>query len=84
MKTINYKRLGALIFAFAFLSVGVANAQWGSPNAYGYNTGYGAVYGSFGLASTMQSMYNVAKAQSQKSADRNRRYEQSCDQEIVT
>lgn len=57
-----------VMFAFAFLSVGVANAQWNSPNAYGQSTGYGTVYGSYGLASTMQSMYNVARAQSQRTA----------------
>ena len=33
--------------------------------------GYGNVYGSFGLASTMQSMYNVARAQTQKTTARN-------------
>ncbi len=56
------------MFAFVFLSAGGADAQWNSPNAYGHSTGYGTVYGSYGLASTMQSMYNVARAQSQKTA----------------
>lgn len=69
MKTENYKRLAALTFALAFLSVGTTNAQ--TPNAWGYSTGYGNVYGSFGLASTMQSMYNVARAQSQRTSSRN-------------
>jgi hypothetical protein len=69
MKTRNYRKLTALTFALAFLSVGSANAQ--TPNAYGYGTGYGTVYGSFGLASTMQSMYNVAQAQMQRTTARN-------------
>jgi hypothetical protein len=41
-----------------------------TPTAWGYSTGYGNVYGSFGLASTMQSMYNVARAQNQRTAAR--------------
>jgi Family of unknown function (DUF6683) len=69
MKIGNHKKLAALAFALAFLSVGTTNAQ--TPNAYGYSTGYGTVYGSFGLASTMQSMYNVARAQSQRTNSRN-------------
>src|SRR5258705_8034334 len=69
MKIGNFKKLAALTFALGFLSVGITNAQ--TPNAYGYSTGYGTVYGSFGLASTMQSMYNVARAQSQRSTARN-------------
>ena len=69
MKIRNYKKLAALTFALTFLSVGITNAQ--TPNAYGYSTGYGTVYGSFGLASTMQSMYNVAQAQMQRTTARN-------------
>src|SRR5258705_3657901 len=69
MKIGNHKKLAALTFALTFLSVGITNAQ--TPNAYGYSTGYGTVYGSYGLASTMQSMYNVARAQSQRSTARN-------------
>ena len=69
MKIRNSKKLAALTFALAFVSVGIANAQ--TPNAWGYSTGYGNVYGSFGLASTMQSMYNVARAQSQRTNSRN-------------
>ena len=69
MKTRNHKKLAALTFALVFLTVGITNAQ--TPNAWGYNTGYGNVYGSFGLASTMQSMYNVARAQSQRTTSRN-------------
>ena len=69
MKIRNYKKLAALAFALTFLSFGIANAQ--TPNAYGYSTGYGTVYGSYGLASTMQSMYNVARAQTQRTTARN-------------
>ena len=68
MKTRHYRKLVALPLALAVLSVGITNAQ--TPNAYGYSTGYGTVYGSFGLAATMQSMYNVARAQSQKTTAR--------------
>jgi hypothetical protein len=73
MKRNLYKNLAILIFASAivFLSSNIVNAQWNTPNAWGYNTGYGAVYGSFGLAATMQNMYNVAKAQAQKTNERN-------------
>jgi hypothetical protein len=38
-------------------------------NPWGYNTGYGAVYGTYGLAQTMQGMYNVARAQARNRAD---------------
>ena len=68
MKT-GHKTLAALAFALAFLSVGITKAQ--TPNAYGYSTGYGTVYGSYGLASTMQSMYNVSRAQMQRTTARN-------------
>src|SRR5688572_13783343 len=50
------------LFAAVVLST-FAPVQAQTPNAWGYSTGYGNVYGSFGLASTMQSMYNVARAQ---------------------
>ena len=69
MKIRNCTKPAVLIIALAFLSVGTTNAQ--TPNAWGYSTGYGNVYGSYGLASTMQSMYNVARAQSQRTSTRN-------------
>ena len=69
MKRKSFKKLAALTFALTFLSVGITNAQ--TQNAYGWSTGYGTVYGSYGLASTMQSMYNVARAQSQRTSSRN-------------
>ena len=71
MKIRTHKRLLVLTFALAFLSAGITNAQ--TATAWGYSTGYGNVYGSYGLASTMQSMYNVARAQAQR---RNSRDEQ--------
>ena len=49
-----------LVFVISFCAA-AANAQWGSPNAYGYNTGYGTVYGTFSQAALMQSMYNVTR-----------------------
>ena len=52
----------ALICSIGFLSGTGVRAQ--TPTAWGYSTGYGNVYGTFGLAQTMQSMYNVARAQS--------------------
>jgi len=54
-------KISALMLSFTLFAV-VANAQWGSPNAWGYNTGYGAVYGTFQQAALMQSMYNVARS----------------------
>ena len=47
-------------------SAGSLSAQ--TSTAWGYSTGYGNVYGTFGLAQTMQSMYNVARAQSRQRA----------------
>jgi hypothetical protein len=62
---------GQLITAIilAFLSVTALHSQ--TPNAYGYSTGYGTVYGSFGLAQTMQTMYNASRMQMQKATARN-------------
>src|SRR5687768_14995023 len=70
MKTTHRNAPATLAFSFALalLFAGAASAQWNAPNAYGHSTGYGTVYGSFGLASTMQSMYNVARAKSQTAA----------------
>jgi hypothetical protein len=53
----------------ALLSVTALHSQ--TPNAYGYSTGYGTVYGSFGLAQTMQTMYNASQMQMRKSMARN-------------
>ena len=53
-------RLAGFTLAFTFLAA-TADSQWGSPNAYGYSTGYGVVYGTFNQAALVQSMYNVAR-----------------------
>lgn len=66
MKNKTYKRLAALTFVFAFLSVGTANAQTWSSSSGGYNTGYGTVYGSFGQAMATQNIYNTMQMQMQK------------------
>jgi hypothetical protein len=73
MKKKHHNRLACVAFTFAlvFLSASVTSAQWNSANAYGTSTGYGTVYGSYGLAATMQSMYNVARARSHTSASTN-------------
>jgi len=42
---------------------GTLHAQ--TPNAWGYTTGYGNVYGTFGLAQTMQTMYNATRRHTQ-------------------
>lgn len=58
----------AFALGLVLSSAGIVSGQWNSANAYGHSTGYGTVYGSYGLAATMQSMYNVARAQSRKTA----------------
>jgi hypothetical protein len=59
-KEFTTKLFGTAFTIFIFAAA--AGAQgWGSPNAYGYNTGYGTVYGTFQHAALMQSMYNVTR-----------------------
>jgi hypothetical protein len=61
------KRISLILaLATVLLIGGDAAAQTSTP--WGYNTGYGNVYGTYGLAQTMQSMYNVARAQSRTRA----------------
>jgi len=55
-------RLTGLTFSITLLAA-ASSAQWGTPNAYGYNTGYGTVYGTFNHAALMQSMYNVTRSE---------------------
>jgi hypothetical protein len=54
-------KISALTLAVVFCAAGAGAQTWGSPNAYGYSTGYGTVYGTFQQAALMQSMYNVAR-----------------------
>jgi hypothetical protein len=69
MKRDHLRRLLVLKSALivVFMSAGTMYSQ--TPNAWGYSTGYGNVYGTYGLAQTMQSMYNVARAQSRQRAE---------------
>jgi hypothetical protein len=61
----RYFLIGVLV-TWAFVSIGVGKACAQAETAWGYSTGYGNVYGSYGLAQTMQTMYNVARAKAQK------------------
>lgn len=71
MKTRNSGvRATVAAIAIALLSSTVVNAQ--TANAYGgYNTGYGTVYGSYGLAMATQNIYNTMQMQMQKTMMRN-------------
>lgn len=46
--------------------VSTASAQTWNSNAGGYNTGYGTVYGSFGLAQATQDIYNTTQMNMQR------------------
>lgn len=71
MKTRHCKKLAALIFTFAFLSVGTANAQIQAAGGGYYRAGYPTVYGSFGQASAAQSrMYDQVKVQTRRMTER--------------
>ena len=70
MKLSLFGRFVGLILACMILAA-TSEAQWGSPNAYGYNTGYGTVYGTFSQAALMQSMYNVTRCAQLNCAGRN-------------
>lgn len=59
--------LRSAIFLIIILSVaGSASAQTWNSNAGGYNTGYGTVYGSFGLAQATQNIYNTVQMNLQR------------------
>jgi hypothetical protein len=67
----NYKKLAALTFALAFLSVGITNAQIQAAGGGYYRAGYPTVYGSFGQASAAQSrMYDQVKTQTRRMSER--------------
>jgi hypothetical protein len=65
MKNINPTRPILLIVSIIVLG-GVAGAQTWNSNAGGYNTGYGTVYGSFGLAMATQNIYNTMQMNMQR------------------
>lgn len=72
MKRTSSKTFATLFSAFvtALFTAGVINAQ--SANPYGgYTTGYGTVYGSFGLAMATQNIYNTSQMAMQKAMARN-------------
>jgi hypothetical protein len=73
MKATNKRKTITLIFALAliFVSKTPANAQTANVYGGGYSTGYGTVYGSFGLAMATQNMYNASQMQMQKAMARN-------------
>lgn len=59
----------SLLFAFAtvlFASASAFSQTWNS-NAGGYTTGYGTVYGTFGLAQATQNIYNSMQINMQRS-----------------
>src|SRR5262245_57943683 len=70
MKRKNYLTLTAIIFTLVFISTGIANAQIYSATSGGYRTGYGTVYGSFGLAMATQNIYNTTQMAIQKAQTR--------------
>lgn len=73
MKKPCYEYLAALglSLVFVFLSGSALHAQTANTYGGGYSTGYGTVYGSFGLAMATQNMYNTAQMQMQKTMARN-------------
>ena len=71
MKTsYNYLLAPALALAIIFASSSVSHAQIANAYGGGYQTGYGTVYGSFGLAMATQNMYNMSQLQMQKAMAR--------------
>src|SRR5688572_14462790 len=73
MKRTTSKTLATSAFSIAlfFLSIISLHAQMANTYGGGYSTGYGTVYGSFGLAMATQNMYNTAQMQMQKTMARN-------------
>lgn len=64
------KKLILIIMAVAAAAANL-NAQTWNSNAGGYSTGYGTVYGSFGLAMATQNIYNTMQMQMQRTMARN-------------
>lgn len=68
-RSIVISSVALFLLSFGSLS-GVSHAQTYNSNTGGYNTGYGHVYGSFGLAMATQNMYQLTQMQLQKAAQR--------------
>lgn len=54
-----------IILCLGFIGVNVPAQTWNA-NAGGYNTGYGTVYGTFGLAQATQNIYNTTQMNMQR------------------
>ena len=67
MKNINR----VLLITVCVFAASAANAQTYNSNSGGYTTGYGTVYGSFGVAMATQNIYNTMQMQMQKTMMRN-------------
>jgi hypothetical protein len=57
-----------LVTALLFSVTGALSAQTYNANSGGYNTGYGHMYGSFGMAQASQNMYNLMQQIQMKNA----------------
>src|SRR5437868_6855963 len=63
----NLKYLPVLaVLIIVLSSTATSHAQ--TSTAWGYSTGYGNVYGTFGLAQTMQTMYNTTRRHTQSTS----------------
>ncbi|PYT01967.1 MAG: hypothetical protein DMF63_03795 [Acidobacteria bacterium] len=83
MHRIVLKYLPVLAISIVVLiCTGASNAQ--TSNAWGYTTGYGNVYGTFGLAQTMQTMYNTTRRNLQTSSSSAKPAAQSNSREAPT
>ncbi len=73
MKRKRFRQIPILGFllAFVLLGSGISHAQTLNTYGGGYSTGYGTVYGSFGLAMATQNIYNTSQMQMQKTMARN-------------
>lgn len=66
MKKENCISLGTLALAVVLLSAVAAFSQTYNSASGGYNTGYGTVYGSFGLAQATQNIFNTTQLNMQR------------------
>lgn len=65
----NFSRI--LLIPICLCAASLVNAQTYNSNSGGYTTGYGTVYGSFGVAMATQNIYNTMQMQMQKTMMRN-------------